>query len=87
MTSPEGCEATAARREAYANDLLERRDRAIAQRIDQTLAQGETGLVFLGLLHAIGRFLPPDIHVERLDEQRKSRRRKVGHGPDARAGT
>jgi hypothetical protein len=81
--SPEGRQA-APHRESLADDLLERRDRAIAERIDRTLAPGETGLVFLGLLHAIGRFLPPDIRVERLDERRRSRRSKTA--PGRRAG-
>ena len=41
--------------------LLEKRDRYIAQRINDTLAVGETGLVFLGLLHSLLGRLPPDI--------------------------
>jgi hypothetical protein len=47
--------------------LLDRRDRYIAQRIAQTLQPGETGLVFLGMLHSLGRRgdLPPDIKVIR----------------------
>ncbi len=36
-----------------ARDLLERRDRYIAERIRTTLAEGETGVVFLGLLHRL----------------------------------
>ncbi len=43
--------------------LLEQRDRFIAQRINQTLQKGETGLLFLGMLHSVERFLPKDIKV------------------------
>ena len=41
--------------------LIARRDRAIAERIDQTLLPGETGLLFLGMLHALEGYLPADI--------------------------
>jgi hypothetical protein len=41
--------------------VLEQRDRFIAGRVDETLKAGEVGLIFLGLLHALERFLPPDI--------------------------
>jgi len=43
--------------------MLERRDRFIAGRVDETLKAGEVGLIFLGLLHALERFLPPDIEM------------------------
>jgi hypothetical protein len=43
--------------------VLERRDRFIAGRVDQTLKAGEVGLIFLGLLHTLERFLPPDIEM------------------------
>lgn len=42
------------------------RDRFIGQRIDATLRDGETGLVFIGLLHRLEDFLPPDIQVRLL---------------------
>jgi hypothetical protein len=48
-------------------DLLQRRDRFIAVRIDDTLQPGETGLIFLGLLHDFGPHLPADLHLERLE--------------------
>lgn len=44
--------------------LLEQRDRFIADRIDLTLRQGETGLLFMGMLHRVDRWLPKDIVVE-----------------------
>lgn len=55
-------EAHRSRRQA----LLERRDRYIAQRIDETLAPGETGIVFLGLLHSLRGHLPQDIEITEL---------------------
>ncbi len=47
-----------------AAEILVRRDRFIAERIDQTLAPGETGILFLGLVHDLERHLPPDIEVQ-----------------------
>jgi hypothetical protein len=44
--------------------LLEKRDAFIAARIDQTLQSGETGILFLGMLHNPVKFLPSDIHVQ-----------------------
>ncbi len=43
--------------------LLERRDRAIADRINATLKPGETGILFIGLHHAVERRLAPDIRT------------------------
>ncbi len=53
-------------RPGFAAELLARRDRYIADRIAATLAPGETGLLFLGLLHSLDGLLPPDIGVTRL---------------------
>lgn len=44
--------------------VLEERDRFIARRIDETLAAGETGILFIGILHGANRYLPPDVQVE-----------------------
>ena len=44
--------------------LLLKRDQFIAQRIDQTLRQGEAGVLFLGAMHRIDRFIPKDIEIE-----------------------
>ncbi len=43
--------------------LLNKRDRFIAERIDATLTPGEVGILFLGMLHSIGRFLPKDVRL------------------------
>ena len=43
--------------------ILEKRDRYIGARIGSTLKDGETGLIFLGLLHSLEGRLPPDIEV------------------------
>jgi hypothetical protein len=48
---------------AAGHSLLERRDRYIASRINQTLSPGETGILFIGMLHAVERYLDPDIRV------------------------
>ena len=46
--------------------LLDKRDRFIARRIDATLAEGETGLLFMGALHRPAHLLPPRIRIEYL---------------------
>jgi hypothetical protein len=43
--------------------LLEKRDRYIADRIGGTLGAGESGILFLGMLHEVTRYLDPDIDV------------------------
>ena len=43
--------------------LLEKRDRYIAHRIDTTLRAGETGILFLGMLHNVQAYLAADIEV------------------------
>ena len=56
--------------------ILEKRDRYIAERIGQTLRAGETGLVFLGMLHSLVGHLPADVQMVRLDEAREAARQK-----------
>ena len=46
--------------------ILDMRDLYIAERIGQTLKQGETGLIFLGMLHSLKGRLPDDIRVTQL---------------------
>jgi Na+/phosphate symporter len=48
---------------ALSESVLRRRDQCIADRINKTLRAGETGIIFLGLLHALGRWLDKDIQV------------------------
>lgn len=44
--------------------ILDRRDAFIAKRIGETLYPGETGILFLGLLHSVVPRLPSDIRVQ-----------------------
>lgn len=53
----------AARKKALSDSLLKRRDRYIADRINGTLLPGETGILFLGMLHSLGNWLDKDIRV------------------------
>jgi len=46
--------------------LLHERDQFIAKRIDETLAEGETGILFMGALHQVANLLPAWIRVEYL---------------------
>jgi hypothetical protein len=50
-----------------ADRLLRARDKFIAERIDQTLADGETGLLFLGALHRLDALGPTGIGVVGLE--------------------
>ncbi len=43
--------------------ILERRDKFIAKRINETLLPGEVGILFLGMLHSLEQWLDGDIHV------------------------
>jgi hypothetical protein len=54
------------RTEASAAALLEARDRFIAARMDATLGDGEDGILFIGALHDVAKFLPRRIRVEYL---------------------
>lgn len=47
----------------HARMLLKARDRFIADRINSTLAAGEVGILFLGMLHDVTPWLDPDIQV------------------------
>jgi len=47
-------------------DLMLKRDAFIARRIAETLDGGETGLLFIGALHQVGKLLPADIQVTYL---------------------
>jgi len=51
---------------SVANELLLKRDRFIANRINKTLKEGETGTLFLGMMHRVDRYLPRDIGVKYL---------------------
>ncbi|MEK7220546.1 MAG: hypothetical protein AAB253_05060, partial [candidate division NC10 bacterium] len=46
--------------------LLRQRDEFIGRRIDETLKEGEVGILFIGLMHRVDRFLAPDIEVQYL---------------------
>jgi len=52
-----------ARHEARSRSLLAQRDQYIARRINETLRAGETGLLFLGMLHSLDSRLAKDIRV------------------------
>ena len=45
------------------DSLLQRRDQFIGRRISQTLLAGETGLLFVGMLHSVEPWLDQDIQV------------------------
>jgi hypothetical protein len=72
--------------------LLDKRDSYIAARIDETLGQGEIGLLFLGLLHSLDGRLAADIRVTRLGSAQRvapsgrragpAKQRSKAHGED-----
>jgi len=53
----------AGREKSLGESILERRDQFIGARINSTLAEGETGILFLGMLHAVEGYLKSDITV------------------------
>ncbi len=52
-------------RQALSQGSLKRRDKFIAERINATLQPGETGILFLGMLHSLSGLLAAD--VESMD--------------------
>jgi hypothetical protein len=58
--------AGAAARERDGQAILTARDAFMARRIDATLAEGETGIVFVGLLHRLEELLTGDFEVHHI---------------------
>jgi hypothetical protein len=54
---------TQIRQKQLRDTLLEKRDRYIAARISRTLGAGESGILFMGMLHQVARYLDSDIEV------------------------
>ena len=52
--------------DAQAAALLDARDHFIAGRIDETLGAGMTGILFIGALHHVAKYIPKRIAVEYL---------------------
>jgi len=72
---------TEARQKPLSDAVLEKRDRYIAGRINTTLAAGGTGILFLGMLHAVTRYLASDIEVDyavRFHQDRRGEGRWTG---------
>lgn len=55
--------AAEARQKPLRDELLRRRDKHIAARINATLSGGETGILFIGMLHNVTALLDRDIWV------------------------
>jgi hypothetical protein len=53
--------------------LLRQRDEYIAQRIDQSLDESETGILFIGAYHHVKPRLPRDIYIKEIKDTRKIR--------------
>jgi hypothetical protein len=56
-------EVAALRYKLARGNLLKQRDDFIAGRINETLAEGETGILFIGAYHNVAHSLAPDIKV------------------------
>lgn len=61
--NPEEAARIDARHETRRRSLLARRDQYIARRLNESLRAGETGLLFLGVLHSLDSRLAKDIRV------------------------
>lgn len=53
------------------NSLMKKRDRYIAKRIDETLGDGETGIIFIGAYHNVIPLLPDNIHITEAKDAKK----------------
>ncbi len=54
------------RYEEVGRELLTKRDAYIAKRIDETLKESETGILFMGIKHEVDKYLPRDIGISYL---------------------
>ena len=54
------------RYQRLAKSILLKRDLYIGQRIDKTLQEGETGLLFIGITHKVNEKLPKGIEIDYL---------------------
>lgn len=67
----------------YKGRLLKQRDDYIVKRINETLGEGKTGIVFIGALHNVVSMLPKDIEVievkkkEEVESYEKQLQRKL----------
>ena len=61
-------EVAALRYKLAQGKLLKQRDEFIAGRINETLAEGATGILFIGAYHDVVRRLAPDIRVVQVKE-------------------
>ena len=61
-------EVAALRYKLTRGKLLKQRDEFIAKRINETLAEGETGILFIGAYHDIIKWLAPDIKAGQVKE-------------------
>ena len=67
--------------------LLKQRDEYIVKMIDETLKEGETGIVFLGAFHNVVSMLPKDIEVievkkkEEVEKYEKQLQRNLSKKP------
>ncbi|MEI7750824.1 MAG: hypothetical protein WCJ71_01930 [Candidatus Omnitrophota bacterium] len=52
-------------------ELLNKRDKFIASRIEESLAPDETGILFVGAYHQVKKWLPESIRVREIKEVRK----------------
>jgi len=57
--------------ESHKERLTNERDRFVARTIDETLSEGEVGILFMGAYHDVISHLAPDIVVEQIKEQEK----------------
>ena len=57
--------------------LLSKRDNYIAKRIDETLNNGATGIIFIGAYHNIKKRLPKDIQIKEIKDADKIREYQI----------
>jgi hypothetical protein len=53
------------------NKLTKERDKFVAKKINETLKEGETGVLFIGSFHDVLSHLPRDIAVQQVKEREK----------------
>ncbi|MEW5759835.1 MAG: hypothetical protein AB1779_03605 [Candidatus Thermoplasmatota archaeon] len=61
---------------ARKDSLLDERDKYIAKNIDRSLKDEEIGIIFIGAIHRIERYLPNDIKIEYLEDEKLKKLKK-----------
>ena len=85
IRNPEEAARLESRQKKTSAALLKQRDQFIAERINSTLCAGETGLLFLGMLHSVAPFIATNINVTQTSQLPSDAAKKATDSPRERS--